>query len=53
VAQMLATARTGRLGRIQQVEGNFSHDKFTALDSGKPWPGFSRPKGPSTFKGAS
>ena len=34
VAQMLATARTGRLGRIQQVEGNFSHDKFTALDSG-------------------
>ena len=33
VAQMLATARSGRLGRIQQVEGNFSHDKFTALDS--------------------
>ena len=34
VAQMLATARTGQLGQIQQVEGNFSHDKFTALDSG-------------------
>jgi predicted dehydrogenase len=33
VAQMMATARTGKLGRIQQVEGNFSHDKFTALDS--------------------
>ena len=32
VAQMLAMARSGQLGRIQQVEGNFSHDKFTALD---------------------
>ena len=29
---MLAMARSGQLGRIQQVEGNFSHDKFTALD---------------------
>jgi predicted dehydrogenase len=32
VAQMLAMAHSGQLGRIQQVEGNFSHDKFTALD---------------------
>jgi predicted dehydrogenase len=32
VAQMLAMARSGALGRIQQVEGNFSHDKFTTLD---------------------
>jgi predicted dehydrogenase len=32
VAQMLAMARAGQLGRIQQVEGNFSHDKFTTLD---------------------
>ncbi len=31
---MLAMARSGRLGRIQQVEGDFSHDKFTALDPG-------------------
>jgi predicted dehydrogenase len=34
VAQMLAMARSGQLGRIQQVEGNFSHDKFTTLDPG-------------------
>ena len=34
VAQMLAMAHAGQLGRIQQVEGNFSHDKFTALDPG-------------------
>lgn len=33
VAQMLAMARSGQLGRIQQVEGNFSHDKFATLDS--------------------
>ena len=33
VAEMLAKARTGQLGRIQQVEGNFSHDKFTTLDA--------------------
>ena len=32
VAKMLEMARGGELGRIQQVEGNFSHDKFTALD---------------------
>ena len=34
VAQMLAMARSGQLGRLQQVEGNFSHDKFTTLDPG-------------------
>jgi predicted dehydrogenase len=34
VARMLAMARSGELGRIQQVEGNFSHDKFTTLDPG-------------------
>ena len=33
VADMLEKARTGQLGRIQQVEGNFSHDKFTTLDA--------------------
>jgi predicted dehydrogenase len=33
VAEMLAMARSGQLGRIQQVEGNFSHDKFTTLDT--------------------
>ena len=33
VAQMLSMARSGQLGRIQQVEGNFSHDKFTTLDA--------------------
>ena len=32
VARMLELARSGALGRIQQVEGNFSHDKFTTLD---------------------
>jgi predicted dehydrogenase len=32
VAKMLEMARSGQLGRIQQVEGNFSHDKFTTLD---------------------
>ena len=31
VAEMLSLARAGALGRIQQVEGNFSHDKFTTL----------------------
>ena len=34
VAEILAMARSGRLGRIQQVEGNFSHDKFTTLAPG-------------------
>lgn len=32
VAQMLAAAAGGKLGRILQVEANFSHDKFLALD---------------------
>ena len=32
VAKMLEMARNGELGRIQQIEGNFSHDKFTTLD---------------------
>jgi predicted dehydrogenase len=36
VAKMLDMARKGELGRIQQVEGNFSHDKFTTLDK-KNW----------------
>ena len=34
VAEMLAMARSGQLGRIQQIEGNFSHDKFTTLAPG-------------------
>jgi predicted dehydrogenase len=32
IAKMLELTRSGGLGRIQQVEGNFSHDKFTTLD---------------------
>ena len=32
VAALLAKADTGALGRIQQIEANFSHDKFLALD---------------------
>jgi predicted dehydrogenase len=36
VARLLAMARAGELGRIQQVEGNFSHDKFTTLNA-KNW----------------
>jgi predicted dehydrogenase len=32
VAQMLEAAAGGKLGRILQVEANFSHDKFLALD---------------------
>jgi predicted dehydrogenase len=31
VASMLEAARAGRLGRLLQVEANFSHDKFLAL----------------------
>jgi len=34
VAQLLAMARSGELGRIQQVEGNFSHDRFMTLEPG-------------------
>jgi predicted dehydrogenase len=32
VAQMLTAASDGSLGRILQVEANFSHDKFLSLD---------------------
>ena len=32
VAELLEMADTGKLGRIQQIEANFSHDKFLALD---------------------
>lgn len=32
VADMLAEAADGRLGRLLQVEANFSHDKFLSLD---------------------
>lgn len=32
IAGMLASAADGRLGRILQVEANFSHDKFLGLD---------------------
>ena len=32
VAEMLAKADGGELGRIQQIEANFSHDKFVSLD---------------------
>lgn len=33
VKAMLEAARSGRLGRILQVEANFSHDKFLTLDA--------------------
>ena len=36
VAKLIEMARSGQLGRIQQIEGNFSHDKFTTLDK-KNW----------------
>lgn len=32
VADLLAKADAGALGRIHQIEANFSHDKFLALD---------------------
>jgi len=32
IAAMLAQADAGDLGRIHQIEANFSHDKFLALD---------------------
>jgi predicted dehydrogenase len=32
VAELLARADEGDLGRIHQIEANFSHDKFLALD---------------------
>ncbi len=34
VAEMLAMAAEGRLGRLLQIEANFSHDKFLSLDRG-------------------
>src|SRR5262245_32414983 len=34
VAAMLDAARSGKLGRLLQVEANFSHDKFLSLDRG-------------------
>ncbi len=34
IAAMLAKADSGELGRIQQIEANFSHDKFLSLDRG-------------------
>jgi predicted dehydrogenase len=34
VAEMLAMADAGTLGRIHQIESNFSHDKFLSLDRG-------------------
>ncbi|NBE06953.1 Gfo/Idh/MocA family protein [Paragemmobacter ruber] len=34
VAEMLALADAGTLGRIHQIEANFSHDKFLSLDRG-------------------
>jgi predicted dehydrogenase len=34
IADLLARADAGELGRIQQIEANFSHDKFLALDRG-------------------
>lgn len=32
IAEMLAMAADGRLGRLLQIEANFSHDKFLTLD---------------------
>jgi predicted dehydrogenase len=32
ITEMLAKADAGELGRIHQIEANFSHDKFLALD---------------------
>jgi predicted dehydrogenase len=32
IAELLAQADAGDLGRIHQIEGNFSHDRFLALD---------------------
>lgn len=32
VKEMLEAARSGKLGRILQIEANFSHDKFLSLD---------------------
>lgn len=32
MAELLEMADSGKLGRIQQIEANFSHDKFVSLD---------------------
>ena len=32
IVELLAKADAGELGRIQQIEANFSHDKFRSLD---------------------
>jgi predicted dehydrogenase len=32
IAKLLASADAGELGRIHQIEANFSHDRFLALD---------------------
>ncbi|MBW4023091.1 MAG: Gfo/Idh/MocA family oxidoreductase [Proteobacteria bacterium] len=32
IAEMLSAAAEGRLGRLLQIEANFSHDKFLTLD---------------------
>ena len=32
MAELLEMADSGQLGRIQQIEANFSHDKFVSLD---------------------
>ena len=34
VAAMIEAAQNGSLGRLLQVEANFSHDKFVSLDAG-------------------
>ncbi len=34
IARLLAMADAGDLGRVQQIEANFSHDKFLQLDRG-------------------
>ncbi|MCR9122555.1 MAG: Gfo/Idh/MocA family oxidoreductase [Phyllobacteriaceae bacterium] len=34
IARLLQLADDGALGRIQQIEANFSHDKFLSLDRG-------------------
>jgi predicted dehydrogenase len=33
VSEMIAAAQNGSLGRLLQVEANFSHDKFVSLDA--------------------
>ncbi|WP_312222766.1 Gfo/Idh/MocA family protein [Rhizobium rhizoryzae] len=32
IAEILAAAQSGKLGRLLQIEANFSHDKFLTLD---------------------